>query len=418
MQNSKASVTNLLLQAAESGASDLHLTVGSAPFVRLAGQLKPLDFPVLKDGECRDLIFSLMTERQRNRFEEELDLDFGFAVEGISRFRANVFMQRSRVAAVFRVIPLQIFDLEELGLPPVVAELADKRRGLVLVTGPSGSGKSTTLASMIERINKERRGHIITVEDPIEFLHSSKGCLVSQREVKTDVRSFSQALRMVIREDPDIVLIGELRDLETVTSALRIAETGHLTLATLHTNSAQSTINRVIGMFPPHQHDQVRRQLSSVLEGIVSQLLLPEAGGDGCIVATEVLIPTLGIRNLIRDKKEHQIYSLMQMGQKRFGMHTMNQSLARLLSQDRINYESAVIESPDLFELKEILGVKGTTMIDSAGNQRVVDDYRITLEHAPRNEEQTGCLFTDLRDETLKKGSSFQVKSTQNQRTL
>jgi twitching motility protein PilT len=287
-----------------------------------------------------------------------------------------------------------------------VAELAEKKRGLVLVTGPSGSGKSTTLASMIDKISKQSEGHIITIEDPIEFIHAHQGCLVSQREVSTDVRSFAQALRSALREDPDVVLVGEMRDLETVSLALRIAETGHLTLATLHTNSAQSTVNRIIDVFPPHQQEQVRRQLSLVLEGIVCQRLLPEVKRVGSVVATEILIPTAGIRNLIREKRDHQIYSLMQTGQGRFGMHTMNQSLARLLSRQKVDYDVAIAESPDTTELKEILRLRGITASAKCMMKKADDSSNWCGESSElrtNKGELIGCLFTDSRGETTKK---------------
>jgi twitching motility protein PilT len=392
MCNIRPVLRGLLLRAVELHASDLHLTANSTPWLRLAGELTPLEDPFLNEDECRDLIVSAMTEPQKKHFEHDLGIDFGFGLEGAARFRANIFMQRGLTAAVFRVIPSQIRSLEELRLPPVLAELTRKKRGLVLVTGPSGSGKSTTLASMVDRINRQRKGHIITVEDPIEFLHSHRGCVVSQREVNVDVESFGQALRSILREDPDVVLIGEMRDLETVTSALRIAETGHLTLATLHTNSAHSTISRIIGMFPPHQQDQVRGQLSQVLEGIVCQRLLPLVEGSGCAVATEVMIPTPGIRNLIRDKRDHQIYSLMQTGRNKFGMHTMNQSLVQLLVMRRILYQVALSESPDVSELKEILQLRG---MNCAGT-----------EAQKSNRELIGCLFTDSEEEILSEDPS------------
>lgn len=358
MKRIKSVLKGLLIRAVELKASDLHLTANSAPWVRLSGRLTLLEEPVLSEEDCRELIFSAMTDRQKARWENDLEIDFGFGIENAARFRVNIFMQRGHLAGVFRVVPFHIRSLEELRLPLVLKDLAKKRRGLVLVTGPSGSGKSTTLASMVDEINRKRRGHIITLEDPIEFLHTPKSCLVSQREVHSDVRSFTRALRSILREDPDVVLIGELRDAETVTSALRIAETGHLTLATLHTNSAQSTIQRIIGLFSPYQQEQIRLQLSGVLEGIVCQRLLPAADARDCAVATEVLIPTTGIRNLIRDKKDHQIYSLIQTGQGESKMHTMNQSLVELLVNRRIDYEAALAESPDISEMQQILQSK------------------------------------------------------------
>jgi twitching motility protein PilT len=394
MGNGKTVMYQLLTETVDRKASDLHLTVDSRPCIRLSGELTRLDYPVLSQDEARELIFSMMTERQKQRFGEELEIDFGCGIEGRARFRASVFLQRGCVSAVFRVIPLRISTLEELGLPEVLVELTRRRRGLVLVAGPTGCGKSTTLASMIDRINSQRRGHIVTIEDPIEFLHSHKGCLVSQRELNSDVKSFAQALRTILREDPDVVLIGEMRDLETVNSALRIAETGHLTLATLHTNTAQSTINRIISFFPSHQQEQVRRQVSLALEGIVCQRLLPQLGRGGTVVATEILIPTLGIRNLIRDKRDHQIYSAMQAGQDRSGMHTMNQSLVELLRMKKIDYRVALAESPDRAELLQILQLRGLGGVGRNGWKG---------SGKPLSERGSiGCLSTNSREETTK----------------
>ncbi|HLV02518.1 MAG TPA: PilT/PilU family type 4a pilus ATPase, partial [Acidobacteriota bacterium] len=277
-----------------------------------------------------------------------------------ARFRANVFTQKGTTSAVFRLIPYEIKSIEDLNLPPILHDLTNKPRGLILVTGPTGSGKSTTLAAMIDKLNREKSGHIITIEDPIEFLHPHKSCLVNQREVHSDTPSFASALKMILREDPDIVLIGEMRDLETIESALRIAETGHLTFATLHTNSAYATINRIIDVFPSHQQQQIRTQLSLVLEGIICQELLPTADGSGRIVATEVLIPTPAIRNLIRENKIHQIYSMMQAGQQKYGMHTMNQSLANLYLNRKITYEDCLAQSSNVDELEEILQRTGS----------------------------------------------------------
>jgi twitching motility protein PilT len=325
-----ATLPELLKTLVELNGSDLHLTTSTPPQVRVHGKLQTLDLPVLGAAETKSLAYSVLTDAQKKRFEEALELDFSFGIRGLARFRCNVFNQRGAVAAVYRVIPEQIKAFGELGLPPVIATLADRPRGLVLVTGPTGSGKSTTLAAMIDKINSERREHILTIEDPIEYIHQHKGCLVNQREVHSDTHGFAAALRAALREDPDIVLIGELRDLETIESALRIAETGHLTFATLHTNSAAQTINRIIDVFPAHQQGQIRTQLSLVLEGIVCQALLPRADGKGRIISLEVLVPTPAIRNLIRDDKVHQIYSTMQTGQEQFGMQTMNQSVSTL----------------------------------------------------------------------------------------
>src|SRR5687767_331968 len=314
----------------EMNGTDLHVTTNSPPQIRVDGKLRPLDLPPLSAVETKQLAYSVLTDAQKHRFEESLELDFSFGIKGLARFRANVFMQRGAVAAVYRTIPYEIRGFKELGLPPVVATICDKPRGLVLVTGPTGSGKSTTLASMLDKINNERHEHMITIEDPIEYLHAHKKCVVNQRELHADTHSFTNALRAALREDPDVVLIGEMRDLETIESALRIAETGHLTFGTLHTNSAAQTINRIIDVFPAHQQAQVRAQLSLVLEGIICQSLLPKVGGQGRCCAMEIMIPNAAIRNLIREDKIHQIYSAMQTGQEKLGMQTANQSLASL----------------------------------------------------------------------------------------
>lgn len=355
MQNSGLTMPQLLKKIVDLGGSDLHLTSGSPPRGRIHGELIPLSQDKLEPDTVRSLIYSVMTDQQKFQYEEHREVDFSFGVPSISRFRANVYTQRDNTAGVFRMIPFKIMSLEELQMPPILKTLTRKPRGLVLVTGPTGSGKSTTLAAMIDEINSTRQGHIITVEDPIEFLHSHKKCLVNQREVHSDTRTFTTALRMVLREDPDVVLIGEMRDLETIEAALRIAETGHLTLATLHTNSAYATINRLVDAFPPHQQQQIRAQLSLVLEGIVCQTLLPRAGGDGRVCATEVLIPTSGIRNLIRENKVHQIYSAMQVGQVKSGMHTMNQRLAELVAHGKLAMDVALDASGNVDELREAL---------------------------------------------------------------
>jgi len=331
------SLSELLLRLSELGGSDLHITTGSPPQVRIDGHLRPLEqYRVLTSADTKQLAYSVLTDAQKHRFEESLELDFSFGVKGLSRFRANLFNQRGAVGAVFRAIPYEIKAFEELGLPAVVKQLCDKPRGLILVTGPTGSGKSTTLAAMIDKINRDRHEHILTIEDPIEFLHNHKNCLVNQREVSADTHGFSNALRTALRQDPDIVLVGEMRDLETIESALRIAETGHLTLATLHTNSASSTINRIIDVFPADQQAQVRAQLSLVLEGILCQALLPKAEGKGRAMALEILVPNGAIRNLIREDKVHQIYSMMQTGQDKYGMQTFNQALATLYHRRQI----------------------------------------------------------------------------------
>jgi len=335
----------LLQQMLEKGASDLHLTTGCPPQMRLHGHLVPMNYPELGAADTKQLIYSVLTDAQKHRFEEENELDLSFGLKGMSRFRANVFVQRGATAAAIRVIPTQIKSLEELGLPPVVSELIKRPRGLILVTGPTGSGKSTTLAAMIDKINTERHDHIITIEDPIEFLHNHKGCLVNQREVTSDTKTFKAALKYILRQDPDVVLVGEMRDLETIEAALTIAETGHLTLATLHTNSCAQTINRIVDVFSPHQQPQVRAQLSFVLEGVLSQQLVPKMNGQGRAMAMEIMVPNPAIRNLIREDKVHQLYSTMQTGQNKFGMQTMNQSLAELYLKRQISYEEALNRS-------------------------------------------------------------------------
>ena len=330
------------------------------------GHLRPLDLPSLGPAETKALAYSVLTDSQKKRFEESLELDFSFGIRGIARFRCNVFNQRGAIAAVYRVIPEVIKSFHELGLPQVIGQLAERPRGLVLVTGPTGSGKSTTLAAMIDKINTERHEHILTIEDPIEFVHPHKSCLVNQREVHSDTHGFSAALRAALREDPDVVLIGELRDLETIESALRIAETGHLTFATLHTNSAAQTINRIIDVFPAHQQGQIRTQLSLVLEGVVCQALVPRADGKGRVVALEIMVPTPAIRNLIRDDKVHQIYSAMQTGQEKMGMQTMNQCLATLYQKRLITLEAAMEKSSLKDELEQMIA-RGAGVVAGAG---------------------------------------------------
>src|SRR5881296_4528005 len=336
----QVSLSELLRKLSDVGGSDLHITTGTPPQVRVDGHLHPLEgYKTLTSADTKQLAYSVLTDAQKHRFEENLELDFSFGVKGLSRFRANLFNQRGAVGAVFRAIPYEIKSFEELGLPPVVKELCNKPRGLVLVTGPTGSGKSTTLAAVIDKINKERHEHILTIEDPIEFLHNHKSCIVNQREVNADTRGFAQALRTALRQDPDVVLVGEMRDLETIESALRIAETGHLTFATLHTNSAASTINRIIDVFPSTQQAQIRAQLSLVLEGILCQALLPRSDGRGRVMIMEILIPTPAIRNLVREDKIHQIYSAMQTGTGQTGMQTFNQGLANAYFQKMITLD-------------------------------------------------------------------------------
>jgi twitching motility protein PilT len=365
-----ATLPELLKTLVELEGSDLHLTTQTPPQIRVHGQLQVLDLPVLGPADTKALAYSVLTDAQKKRFEETLELDFSFGIRGVARFRCNVFNQRGAVGAVYRVIPEQIKNFHELGLPAIIANLADRPRGLVLVTGPTGSGKSTTLAAMIDKINTERRQHIITIEDPIEYIHQHKGCLVNQREVHADTLGFANALRAALREDPDIVLIGEMRDLETIESALRIAETGHLTFATLHTNSAAQTINRIIDVFPAHQQGQIRTQLSLVLEGIICQTLLPRADGTGRVVALEIMVPTPAIRNLIRDDKVHQIYSTMQAGQEKLGMQTMNQNLATLYQKRLISLETAIGSSSMKDELEQMIS-RGTGVVAGAGMNRV-----------------------------------------------
>jgi len=355
----------LLKKTVEMQGSDLHITISTPPQVRVHGHLQRLEGPELAPSDTKALTYSVLTDSQKKRFEESLELDFSFGIKGLARFRCNMFNQRGAVAAVYRLIPEKIRSFQELGLPPVLASLAERPRGLVLVTGPTGSGKSTTLAAMIDKINQERRDHILTIEDPIEYIHPHKGCLVNQREVHSDTQSFSMALRAALREDPDIVLIGELRDLETVEAALRIAETGHLTFGTLHTNSAAQTINRIIDVFPAHQQSQIRTQLSLVLEGIVCQALLPKIGG-GRVCSLEILLPTPGIRNLIREDKVHQIYSAMQTGQEKLGMQTGNQSLASLYMKKMISLETALGSSSNKEELQEMIN-RGVGVVAGAG---------------------------------------------------
>jgi len=339
--------------------------------VRVHGKIQRLDLPPLNPSETKQLAYSVLTDAQKKRFEETMELDFAFGVRGIGRFRCNVFNQRGAVGSVYRLIPERIRGFQELGLPAVIARLAERPRGLVLVTGPTGSGKSTTLAAMLDKVNSERQEHILTIEDPIEYIHQHKGCIVNQREVHSDTLGFGPSLRAALREDPDVVLIGEMRDLETIESALRIAETGHLTFATLHTNSASQTINRIIDVFPAHQQGQIRTQLSLVLEGIVCQSLLRRAKVPGRVVALEIMVPTPAIRNLIREDKVHQIYSAMQAGQEKLGMQTINQHLATLYLSGQITMETAMNASSNKDELGEIIS-RGTGVVPGAGLGRTV----------------------------------------------
>ncbi len=352
-----ANLHQLLKAMIEKGASDLHITTNAAPQLRIDGKLHALKLPALTPPETKQLCYSILTDSQKHRFEEASELDLSFGVRGLARFRANIFMQRGAVSGAFRAIPFKIQTIDELGLPRVVSALAEKPRGLILVTGPTGSGQSTTLASIVDKINTERNEHIVTIEDPIEYLHPHKGCIVNQREVGADTTSFKNALKYILRQDPDVVLIGEMRDLETIEAALTVAETGHLAFATLHTNSAVQTINRIVDVFPPYQQAQIRAQLSFVLEGVLCQALLPRSGSPGRAMALEVMVPNSAIRNLIREDKIHQIYSAMQVGQDKFGMQTMNQSLASLYQRRLVTLDDAMGRSSDPEELRTMLGI-------------------------------------------------------------
>ena len=346
----------LLEEMIERDASDLHITAGERAKLRVDGDItnSGLEY-VLTPKDTLQLAYSVLTENQKKRFEMEDELDFSFGIQNLARFRGNCFKQRGCVSMVIRQIPFNIRSFTDLGLPNVIAKMAEKPRGLVLVTGPTGSGKSTTLAAMIDKINRERKGHIITVEDPIEFIHRHQGCIVNQREVGTDTKSFANALKYALREDPDTILIGEMRDLETIQAALTIAETGHLAFATLHTNSAAEAINRIIDVFPSHQQSQVRAQLAFVLEGIITQTLLPKAKGRGRAMAAEILVVTPAIRALIRDDKTHQIYSLMQSG-KKYGMQTLNDALYQLYMSREVSDEECLRVSGDPNEFLRMIG--------------------------------------------------------------
>jgi twitching motility protein PilT len=347
----------------EKKASDLHLTTGAPPQFRIDGKLVSFDSAILTAPDTKRLCYSVLTDAQRHKYEEDWELDFSFGIKGLSRFRGNIYMQRGAVAGAFRSISFDILNLTELGIPPIAGELLKKPKGLILVTGPTGTGKSTTLAAMIEKINNERNAHIITIEDPIEFLHRHKNCIVNQREVNSDTKNFGSALRHILRQDPDIILIGEMRDLETIEAALLTAETGHLTFATLHTNSSVETINRIIDVFPPYQQTQIRTQLSFVLEGVLAQQLIPKIGGKGRALAMEVMIPNPAIRNLIREDKIQQIYSLMQVGQTKFGMQTMNQALLSLVDRHIISLEDAMERSHNIDEFRQMLSTSNLLQV-------------------------------------------------------
>jgi len=347
----------LLEEMIQKSASDLHITAAEKPKLRVDGEMVDSSVPeMLTPKDTLQLAYSVLTENQKKRFETDDELDFSFGIQNLARFRGNVFKQRGCVAMVIRMIPFNVRTFQDLGLPPVIAKLAERPRGLILVTGPTGSGKSTTLAAIIDKINKERKGHIITVEDPIEFIHKHQSCIVNQREIGTDTKSFASALKYALREDPDVILVGEMRDLETVGAALTIAETGHLVLATLHTNSAAESINRVIDVFPSNQQSQVRTQLAFVLEGVVTQTLLPKLKGRGRSMAAEIMVATPAIRALIRDDKVHQIYSAMQSG-KKFGMQTMNDALFQLYTAREVSQDECERVSHDPKEFLRMIGI-------------------------------------------------------------
>ena len=348
---------DLLVEMIEKKASDLHITAGLPPQLRVDGHITSTSHETLSPEDTLQITYSVLNEEQQKRFEADKELDFSFGVKGLSRFRANVFLQRGVVSLAIRQIPYEIMEMKQLGLPPVVEKLAEKHQGLILVTGPTGCGKSTTLASMIDKVNRERRCHIVTIEDPIEYIHQHKKCIVNQREVKADTESFGAALKHVLRQDPDVILIGEMRDLETMGAALTIAETGHLTFATLHTNSTYESINRIVDSFPASQQEQVRAQLAFILEGVITQQLIPKANGRGRVLVCEVMVCTPAIRATIRDDKVHQIYGLMQAGQK-FGMQTMNQGLFNACVKGDISQDEALRRSTDVEELSGMLGLR------------------------------------------------------------
>jgi len=373
---SPVSLRSLLDEMIERDASDLHISAGDRPKLRVDGDIVSSSVEhVLTPRDTLQLAYSVLTENQKKRFEMEDELDFSFGIQNLSRFRGNVFKQRGCVSLVIRQIPFQIKTFADLQLPPVIAGFSERPRGLVLVTGPTGSGKSTTLAAMIDKINSERRGHIITVEDPIEFIHRHRNCIINQREVGADTKSFASALKYALREDPDVILIGEMRDLETIQAALTIAETGHLVFATLHTNSAAEAINRIIDVFPAHQQSQVRAQLAFVLEGIITQVLLPKVSGRGRAMAAEILVVTPAIRALIRDDKVHQIYSLMQSG-KKFGMQTLNDALYQLYVTRQVSADECVRSSGDPNEFLRMIGKSPGEDISGAPAERRVGNER------------------------------------------
>lgn len=350
----------LLEEMVQRNSTDLHLTTGAPPMLRIDGELVPTNYEIMTPELIQQLAYSVLNDQQKKKFEMEWELDFSFGIAGLSRFRGNCFQQRGSIAAAIRTIPFEIRGFKELGIPVVVQELASRPKGLILLTGPTGCGKSTTLAAVIDKVNSDRHCHIITVEDPIEYLFRHKKAIVNQRQVGSDTKSFANALKYVLREDPDVVMVGEMRDLETIGMTLTIAETGHLTLATLHTNSAAESIHRIIDIFPSHQQGQVRSQLAFVVEGVITQQLLPKIGG-GRVLAAEVLIATPAVRALIRDEKEHQIYSHIQAGQK-YGMQTMNQALYNLYAKRLITLETAFDYSPNIEEFEHMVEQKSPVL--------------------------------------------------------
>ena len=364
-----ADFADIIMTVLDRGASDLHLTVGSPPIIRVHGELERLDMPVLRPQDARELVYGILNQSQRQRIETDLEIDFSYSVPGKARFRVNAYYQRASLGAAFRLVPTTIKTLGELNLPKSLNEWVNKPRGLVLVTGPTGSGKSTTLASIINEINETRACHIMTVEDPIEFLHRHKKAMINQREVGADTHSFTNALRSVLRQDPDVILVGEMRDLDTIQIAMTAAETGHLVFGTLHTSDAPQTVDRVIDVFPPHQQSQVRVMLANSLQGVCCQQLLPTAGGAGRTVVTEVLMPTPAVRNLIREGKTHQIYSVMQTGSAH-GMQTMDYSLAELVRAGRITVAVAMERCHSPEELRRILGPAGASTRPANGGAR------------------------------------------------
>jgi twitching motility protein PilT len=352
----------VLLEVVDRRASDLHITAGAPPMIRGRGRLTPMEgYPVLTPTDTREIVYSILSDGQRQRFENNWQIDFAYQIPGKGRFRVNAYFQRSAVGAAFRLIPFEVVPLESLGLPPVVADFANKPRGLVLVTGPTGSGKSTTLASIIDVINTTREEHIMTIEDPIEFLHRHKKCMVNQRELGSDAHTFADALRAALRQDPDVILVGEMRDVETIGTAITAAETGHLVFATLHTQDAPQTIDRIIDVFPSEQQGQIRAQLSVALQGIMTQTLLPTADGSGRVAAAEILLPTAAVRNLIREGKTHQVYSVIQTGGSH-GMQTMDAALAGLVRSGKINRQLAESRAHSIEELRRLLGGAGQMM--------------------------------------------------------